>query len=274
MKRLCVLAALTLLSPSAHAGSSFSFSVVGHRVHIESSRHCRSTSCASMSISGISRSVRDSADGNVTSTTKAPATATAAPPVASASSVQPVAAPPPAVFKPAAVATHTVAAPPPPRVQPVAVAPPHAPPPAPSVEAVRPAPVAAPPISRVSHDVEDDVADTPIGDWQTEGKGMVRIAKCGSALCGYVLESSSDDRGEAVLVNMKSGSDRKWTGKVVSHDSGDTYYGTMELKRSNTLRVEACALLHFYCSGNNWTRINIKPARLMSSRQTLAEPRS
>jgi hypothetical protein len=53
MKRLCVLVVLTLLSSSAHAGSSFSFSIGGHRIHIESSRHCRSTSCASVSISGI-----------------------------------------------------------------------------------------------------------------------------------------------------------------------------------------------------------------------------
>ena len=34
----------------------------------------------------------------------------------------------------------------------------------------------------------------PVGDWQTEGKGLVRIAKCGDALCGYVLNSSSNTR--------------------------------------------------------------------------------
>ena len=51
MKRFCFLAVLIALSSSAHAGRSISFSVGSHRVHIESSRHCRSVSCASMSIS-------------------------------------------------------------------------------------------------------------------------------------------------------------------------------------------------------------------------------
>ena len=51
MKRLCFLAVLMVLSSSAYAGRSISFRVGSHRVHIESSRHCRSVSCASMSIS-------------------------------------------------------------------------------------------------------------------------------------------------------------------------------------------------------------------------------
>ena len=57
MRGFCLLALLTLLSSSAQAGS-FSFSVGGHRIHIESSRFCRSSSCASVSISGISQSRR------------------------------------------------------------------------------------------------------------------------------------------------------------------------------------------------------------------------
>src|SRR2546430_825440 len=50
MKRFWFLAVLIALSSSAHAGRSISFSVGGHRVHIESSRHCRSPSCTPMSI--------------------------------------------------------------------------------------------------------------------------------------------------------------------------------------------------------------------------------
>jgi uncharacterized protein (DUF2147 family) len=140
-------------------------------------------------------------------------------------------------------------------------------PPAPS-----PPPAPPPQIARVSHDAEED-ADTPIGDWQTEGKGSVRIGKCGTALCGYVLDSSSSDKGEVVLINMKPKNDRHWTGSVYSRASGDTYYGTIDLKGANTLRVEACAFGRFYCSGNNWRRI-ADPESLISSRQTFAEPRS
>ena len=55
MKRYSVLAVLMLLSPSAYA-DSISFSVGGRRIHIEAPRYCRSTSCASVSISGGYRS--------------------------------------------------------------------------------------------------------------------------------------------------------------------------------------------------------------------------
>ena len=56
MKRFCFLAVLMALGlsacmSSAHAGRSISFSLGKHRVHLESARHCRSLSCASVSIS-------------------------------------------------------------------------------------------------------------------------------------------------------------------------------------------------------------------------------
>jgi hypothetical protein len=179
------------------------------------------------------------------------------------------------VYKPAAVATQIVAAPPssPPRAAPAALAVPSAPPPLPVVKPAEPPARPAPEITRVSHVAEAE-SDTPIGDWQTEGKGTVRIGKCGNVLCGYVLNSSTDDKGEAVLINMRPKADRQWTGSVYSRDSGDTYYGTIELKGANTLRVEACALGRFYCSGNNWSRIVDRADSLMSSRQGFAEPRS
>jgi uncharacterized protein (DUF2147 family) len=286
MKRFCTLAVLMLLSSSAYAGNSFSFSVGGHRIHIESSRHCGSPSCASVSISGIYQSRRGRGryddDRNAVDPVKAPATEQlSSPPATTPASSLPAptvaATPLPAVYKPAAAATQQVVVPPPPQIQPANSAPPPPLPPPPverPAEAVRPAAAAVPQASKVSHEVEDEPADTPLGDWQTEGKGSVRIAKCGNALCGYVLNSSSNDRGEAVLINMKPKTDSKWTGNVYSHDSGDTYYGTMDMKGPDALRVEACALGRFYCSGNVWTRIATRPEKLMTSRQTSTEPRS
>jgi hypothetical protein len=284
MKRIYLLAGLMALSSSAHAGSSISFSVGGHRIHIEASPHCRSTSCASVSVSGIydSRRKRDRFDDDDAAPVKpaSPAPQNVSPPPPPAN-IPPaptvVVSTPPAVYKPAAAVTQTAAAPPP--VQQAAI--PLPPPPPRPVQQVAipvppppPAPVAAPRVSRVSHEVEQEVADTPVGDWQTEGNGAIRITRCGTALCGYVLNSSSDDRGEAVLINMKLKTDTRWTGNVYSHDSGDTFYGTMDLKTPNTLRVEACALGRFYCSGNNWSRISGRAESLMTSRQVLAAPRS
>jgi uncharacterized protein (DUF2147 family) len=289
MKPIYLLAGLMALSSPAYAGSSISFSVGGHRIHIEASSHCRSTSCASVSVSGIydSRRKRDRFDDDDRDQAPVkpapPAPQIISPPANSPPAPTVVVSAPPAVDKPAAAATQAAAAPlPPPPVQQAAI--PLPPPPPVQQVAIPlppppPAPVAAPQVSRVSHDVEQEVADTPVGDWQTEGKGAVRISRCGNALCGYILNSSSDDRGEAVLINMKpknpnKGNDTQWTGSVYGHDSGDTFYGLMQMKTPNTLRVEACALGRFYCSGNNWSRIPARAESLMTSRQLPTAPRS
>jgi len=101
----------------------------------------------------------------------------------------------------------------------------------------------------------------------------VRIAKCGNALCGFVL-GSSNEKGEAILINMKPKTERQWTGGVYSQDSSETYYGTMSMKGINTLRVEACALGRFYCSGNNWSRITRRADSQATSWQALSGLRS
>lgn len=137
-------------------------------------------------------------------------------------------------------------------------------------EAVRPAPQ----VERVSQQAEEEPSDSPIGDWQTEGRGTVRIAKCGNALCGYALSSSSNEKGEAILINMKPKKERQWIGSVYSQASGETYYGTMSIKAIDTLRVEACALGRFYCTGNNWRRITRRADSLVTSWQVIAEPHS
>ncbi|QWG24605.1 DUF2147 domain-containing protein [Bradyrhizobium sediminis] len=290
MKRFWFLVVLMALSSSADAGNSLSFVVGGHRIRIEAPRHCHSTSCISVSIPGIHETRRwrdrDEDERDVATpvttpvNTAAPAPAQAVPP-ASNSPVAPVAAaPPPPAFRPAAAATQQVAAPPP-ASAPATALPPVPPPPAalPPVErpaeAARPRPEPAPQVQKASHRLEDEPADTPLGDWQSEGnRGTIRIERCGRALCGYAIHSPSNDKGEAVLVNMKPKAASQWTGSVYSHDSGDTYYGTMALKGPDSLRVEACALGRFYCSGNVWTRIGGKTERLITSRQIAPQPRS
>jgi uncharacterized protein (DUF2147 family) len=281
MKRLCFLAVLMVLSSSAYAGRSISFKVGSHRVHIESSRHCRSVSCASMSISRRLnwRHRRDRYEGDrdmavpAKPAPSAPQTISPpAPPATTAPAKTIVAAPPPATYTTAASRSQIVAAPPPlapPPVQEISIPAPPSPPVEKPVETAQPAPQ----VERVSHQAEDEPSDSPIGDWQTEGKGTVRIAKCGNALCGFVL-GSSNEKGEAILINMKPKTERQWTGGVYSQESGETYYGTMSMKAINTLRVEACALGRFYCSGNNWSRITRRADSLVTSRQMSAEQRS
>jgi uncharacterized protein (DUF2147 family) len=153
-------------------------------------------------------------------------------------------------------------------------APPVTPPAPPRADAVVPAPETPPKVVRVSRTTDDEPAETPLGDWQTEGKkGLVRIEQCGPALCGYVLNAAADSVGETVL-NMKPKSAAHWSGNIYSRDSGATYYATMTQKDANSLRVEACVLGRFFCSGNVWTRIMPKQEELITSRQTSSGPKS
>jgi uncharacterized protein (DUF2147 family) len=341
MKRIACLMVLMALSSPASARDSY-FTFRGHRIHLQTVRHCRSLSCIALSIPGIHRRRgRDWDADDVANTadpaqTPAPAQAQPAPapaqiqpppaPVQAQPSPAPAqpqpapliaqAAPAPVTRAPAApipvaaapapapVQTRPVPAPTLAVVAPIVqVAPPagksavqvtnSTPPPAPPsvgfdvadkpaqrpAVAAQPAPQAAPQVARASEESDDATIDTPIGDWQTEGKGgLVRIEPCGEALCGYVLNASTRSKGETVLVNMKAQNITQWTGNVYSRSSGNGYYGTMTLKETNTLRVEACAVGKFFCSGNNWTRIDegrsTGPNGMATSRRNVAGARS
>jgi uncharacterized protein (DUF2147 family) len=311
MKRFAYLMALMALSSPACARDSLSFTIRGHDIHVEAARHCRSLSCISVSVGN--RHTWHDRDEDEVATAREPAPAPlasqaqplpapvqAVPPATRGQAVLPaVTAPPalvpaqaPAPIQPPPVQVQT--APLPVQAQPsplpalqLASAPPGqvAPPPPPaSIEKVeakpQDKPVAIQPaqVARVSQQTESDDADTPLGDWQTEGSGhnLVHIEACGAALCGYVLDAATHTKGESVLVNMKPKNDSEWTGSIYSRSSGNSYYGRMTLTAANKLRVEACALGSFFCSGNNWTRLDepVSQDELMSSHQLLSQAHS
>ncbi|BAC49827.1 blr4562 [Bradyrhizobium diazoefficiens USDA 110] len=172
-----------------------------------------------------------------------PATANAAP---ADTAVVPPPAPPPA---PAPVEQQAApVAPPPPAA--AAVAPPApAPAPAPvqSAAVAPPAPAAAP-----TRDL-----NSPLGIWLTEEKeGKVRIEQCGNNLCGYSVDSKSNQNGEQVLINMKPGKDQKWSGRILDPNTGSTYDSTIAMKGTDRLRVQGCAFGGMFCGGQTWTRVN------------------
>lgn len=267
---LGTLIALTVMAPAAQAGS-YSFSVGGHRFHVEAPRNCRSSSCVSVS----SRSFRPTEDVS-TAPAPPPVPVVQAPqPVYPVAPTRPVQAtpPPPAPPAPVLAATNSQPVVPPapkretsriealnpnpPRVdlsrldppKTIALVPPRIEPPVVTADPeIKPATTSA-------KRSEDEPAYLPLGQWESDGaKGMVRIERCGPALCGYVLTETSS-RGESVLVNMKPKSHDAWTGSIYSRSSGNTYYGTMTLKNSGRLYVEACAFGRFWCSGNDWIRV-------------------
>jgi uncharacterized protein (DUF2147 family) len=311
MKRLGYVAMLMVLSSSAYAGGSYSFVVRGQRISIEAPRHCRSLSCVSFhetrrghddidaapdaapakplaaapaqpEVSTPAQVVQAPTPAQAAVQTRAPVLAAAPPSIAPAGkpAIPPVvcASPQPATVALSASASKEVAAPSPPKIQPSAIQAP-APPVTAPIErppvAARPAPVTTPQVVKISRDAEDEPEQTPLGDWQTEGnKGSVRIEQCGRALCGYILNTSMNAVGETVLINMKPKAASQWSGNIFSRDSGNTYYATMKMKGPNSLRVEACALGPFFCTGNVWSRVGAEPKTLVTSGRISSAPRS
>jgi uncharacterized protein (DUF2147 family) len=289
MKRFACLVALMALSSPACARDSYSFTYHGRDIHIEASRHCRSLSCVSVSVDKHDRDEDDVAAVRNPVPAPSPIPHQAVPQQTLPPATRAQAVAPALTVPPLPQVLPQVLPSPLPQVQPSPLPAPtlaSAPPP-PAVEQTarpqdkpqeKPIAVESPaPIARVSQQTESAPADSPLGDWQTEGKnGPVRIESCGNALCGYVLDAVTHARGESVLVNMKPKNDSEWTGNIYSRSSGNSYYGRMMLKDPNLLRVEACALGHFFCAGNNWTRLKepVSQDELLTSHQVLPSAHS
>lgn len=258
---LGTLIALMAIAPAAEAGS-YNFSVGGHRFHVEAPRNCRSTSCVTLS----SRSLKTSDDaGAAPVPTPSPAPVVQAPPPATPVATLPppravVAAPPPAPPVPvlAAATSQPIAPPPVPRLEPPRIETPSPNPSRVDLQRAEPPVAAKPEIkqpSPIAQRSDDEPAYLPLGEWESTGaKGTVRIERCGPALCGFALTDASS-RGESVLVNMKPKTHDAWSGSIYSRSSGRTYYGTMKLTSAGKLHVEACAIGRFWCTGNDWTRV-------------------
>jgi uncharacterized protein (DUF2147 family) len=117
------------------------------------------------------------------------------------------------------------------------------------------APAAAPASRPASPAVQ--AANSPLGVWLTEEReGKVRIEQCGANLCGYAVDARSNQNGEQVLINMKPGTDSKWSGRIFDPNTGSTYESTIALKGSDTLRVQGCAFGGMFCGGQTWSRLN------------------
>jgi uncharacterized protein (DUF2147 family) len=207
----------------------------------------------------------------------APPGAEQAPATSAPAAAAPPPAPPPAVAPPPAATASTAPAEemvPPPQPAPsaaptvAAVPPAPPPPPAPSLAATPPAPPAAPapapaPVQAAAIAPPPPAAapardlNSPLGVWLTEEKeGKVRIEQCGNNLCGYSVDSKSNQNGEQVLINMKPGKDQKWSGRILDPNSGSTYDSTITLRGTDRLRVQGCAFGGMFCGGQTWTRVN------------------
>jgi uncharacterized protein (DUF2147 family) len=112
----------------------------------------------------------------------------------------------------------------------------------------------------------------PIGDWRVaDGTATVRIKKCGAALCGYVLATSTpagrDDRnpdpskrgrsviGLEVLINMQKAAENVWSGTTYNAEDGQTYSAKISLQSEQALQIQGCVSGGGPCGSETWNRI-------------------
>jgi len=179
-----------------------------------------------------------------------PASSASPPPAAATATTAPVEPAKPASPSPAPAAQRLQeVAPPAPSAAPLP-----APRPAPAQAATAPA-LLTPPSADVAPAARDP--NSPVGIWLTEEKeGKIRIEPCGTNLCGYAIDAKSNQNREQILINMRPGQSKVWSGRIFDPDSGSTYDSTIALKGPDSLRVEGCALGGMFCGGQTWTRVN------------------
>lgn len=96
------------------------------------------------------------------------------------------------------------------------------------------------------------------GEWVREdGKGKVKFARCGDAICGFVSGVSDAKApvkiGDRVFWDMKPSGDNAWQGVAFNPEDGRQYTGKMTLDGA-TLTTAGCVFGGWICKSFTWTR--------------------
>jgi uncharacterized protein (DUF2147 family) len=116
----------------------------------------------------------------------------------------------------------------------------------------------------------------PIGLWRDKDGTVIRVAKCGAALCGTIEQMnprndpetgtpwvdkrnpSPTKRGEPlvglkVFISMRPNGPGRWSGTLYNTDDGMSLNGHLIHNGGDVLRVEGC--VGSACGGENLTRV-------------------
>ncbi|MFL4998605.1 MAG: DUF2147 domain-containing protein [Microvirga sp.] len=110
----------------------------------------------------------------------------------------------------------------------------------------------------------------PSGTWLTQsGDTRVRIAKCGTALCGIIVSSTyqkdtnnpDPNLRERSMVGVQMISDIRpssdgFSGQLYNPQDGKTYTGKLKVMSPNTLQLSGCVLGGLICRSQTWTKAN------------------
>lgn len=113
------------------------------------------------------------------------------------------------------------------------------------------------------------LADDLVGDWRTApddngNSGIVRVAQCGAALCGTLVQAfdasgntmQTDTLGRQIIWDTSpTDKEGEYRGKVYSPDQDKTYRSRLQLT-GNALSVSGCVMGGAVCrEGGVWQRV-------------------
>jgi uncharacterized protein (DUF2147 family) len=106
------------------------------------------------------------------------------------------------------------------------------------------------------------------GLWKNPiGSAIIRVAPCGSLLCGSVVWASARGRAEVakntahvvgttVLTDVRRTALNRWTGHLYIPDDNIHVSARLELITYSQLRLTGCALAGLICRTQIWTRVD------------------
>lgn len=108
------------------------------------------------------------------------------------------------------------------------------------------------------------MADPVVGTWksqpgETGGYIHVKIAPCGSNICGTITKVVGNDNtsivGRKIINGMKANGGGKYSGGTIwAPDTDKTYKSKMALS-GNKLKVSGCVAGGIICRSQSWTRL-------------------
>jgi len=108
------------------------------------------------------------------------------------------------------------------------------------------------------------------GHWKnSKGSVVVRVAPCGNAYCGTVVEASEKAKagarkggtsnliGTRILSNLRQAGDNVYKGQAFEPKRNIRAPATIRLINPNTLQVKGCAIAGMLlCKEQRWTRVS------------------
>jgi uncharacterized protein (DUF2147 family) len=101
-------------------------------------------------------------------------------------------------------------------------------------------------------------AEDIVGTWQrSDGKSRIRMAPCGSSVCGTVTwladPNSPAKVGRQVFFGMNGDGAGTWKGSAFNPEDGKTYAGSASVSGAS-MTTSGCALGGLICKSYSWTR--------------------